>query len=448
MTTKRFPFQAWPEIQNRHQPLCLPTLFRAVYHDSHITSGNTSKDEADTIEQNYLKQFEEELTPEYIEYITHLRLEGGEEDSHIISKILSTAPADANMSSVGDTFLRGMISSWGEDFYGPRDAFGFVHELGHVVVQSYYLYSSNTLNNQSMRVHKLINSITTDDIVTVEEMGKRWDEFNRANTRLEVFSLKFRPLEEVVANYISLQFLPPDTRLVIEEQLMQKLKGENLYSAYCVFVDACNIGFENDQGRALEKVYNIWCAIYCMANLDVDESIMKTLQICKYEFTGNREELIDILEPRQYWAYIAAIGLDMLVAYNFNLAISRDFSDPKDRQLFPPQIILVGAKGHIIPIVISPFMNEKLANDLTQEIFLESVRQQLSHGCGLRCPYSPLPVKEGGWEKLRATMKTKSVHHPYYFYKGGRSEALWNLYRRLPEEQKHLFTPPACPSPT
>ena len=39
-----YPFPAWPEIDDPHQPCCLPTLMRAVYFEHHGTGGDFKAD--------------------------------------------------------------------------------------------------------------------------------------------------------------------------------------------------------------------------------------------------------------------------------------------------------------------------------------------------------------------------------------------------------------------
>jgi hypothetical protein len=451
MSAKRLPFPAWPEIQNRHHSLCLPTLFRAMYIDKHIVLGNTSEEEEEAIEKSYFAQFPDVMTPDIIEHyydLADLFPKRNEHADIMAEKLLYLSITKDGSHIAGATALQGFFAGMNGNFYGSEDAFGFAHEFAHFIPQ--WLYSGIILTSRSMRAHELINSIMMKTESQREDIPQLWAEFTLVNTRLEVLVQKFEPIEEIFANYLGLQLSPPDIRNSVEKELEQKLKERNLYDSYTAFADACEIGQANGVSEAPCKVYNVWCAIYDRTILTLQESAIKAAYISKCAFRGEEQELLNILDKSLSVMYELGIKMWEVVGGRLLLAAMRNFSHVEDRAIFPPFIFLLGVKDKIIPLFSSMFTSEKLANDISHEIFLESIRQQLRWEYGLHCPYAPINLKDDDRQAVLGTLKERGGYCPHFSNKGccGRNEALWNLYRRLPEEKQKSFSPPTCPVTT
>ena len=430
-TPTQFPFPAWPEIRDRHHPLCLPTLFRAIYVDRHIISGNTSNQEQEAIEKNYIARFTDIFAANYIEQyqsFSDIFPKRNERPDTIAEKLAYLSMTKDGDFRPGAIFLQSWIAGMSEDFYGARDEFSFAHEFVHNIAQ--WLHSGIVLTNRSMQVHQIINSLMKSEGSNTKL--QLWTEFVLANARLEALVHKFEPIEEIFANYLALEIIPVDNRGSIEKELEQKLKEKGLYDAFNAFSDACEIGKTNGFGDAPCEVYNTWCIIYDKTRFTLLESTMKAAYISKCVFRNEEGELLNVLDQTLSLTYQLGNKEWEVMKNRLLLAIVNKFSRPEDKAIFPPYILLIGMKDGIMPVFGSMFPSEQLANGIATEIFLESIRQQLHRECGLHCPYAPINLKDNSRQIGLKVMEQRGLHCPHISNGNtccGRSEALWNLYR-------------------
>ena len=89
------------------------------------------------------------------------------------------------------------------DALGPRDGFGLLHEMGHWLIGAQGICGAVLQERRADAVHTILGQLANLPEPAADPAGRLWKEFERANLRLLWSIERFRPLEEVAANYLA-----------------------------------------------------------------------------------------------------------------------------------------------------------------------------------------------------------------------------------------------------
>jgi hypothetical protein len=458
------PFPAWPEIEEPWQPLCFPTLARAIYFIDH--SPVVEIREAAALAEKYLEQHPETINSKviqqatamsnfYLQAMQQLKETGRFPKSHTLhSPTFHTTFASffdtikklgwVSGTAAVETILQSGVYGQIANFYGPQDAFAWAHEHAHHLAR--WLYSSITINDQAAVLHHALNLLITTPKVPPDDIIRFWKVFEKENNRLIYIVQRFEPIEEIFATYIGLRHSPPEVRRAVEDEIEQKLREQNLYELYKAFAEACDTCQVNTplgaaymimemKSRILKDVkLNIASVLDTMILVSksiwqsIERKIEKKGDLDQTEKDTLEEEITNHLEH-------AGIPVDIVesiaeadagIPSNLNpllAAIAHSFSRAEDLDLIPPLVLLTGlvSRSEVTPFIYPKPTNKDITLSLIEKIFLESIRQQLSQHCGLFCPFA---------------QKGKHCCN--------RRRKLRRIWYCLPDEDRAHFIPPDC----
>lgn len=444
---REHPFPAWPEIDDPHQPCCLPTLLRAVYF-SRRSCGDVI-DIANRVFE-YWKSIEHEIQEQLLAYrklhplvFWHTKAFGG-------LPLLSFGSADAlafpmklgaSVERVVEAMVQGVVYGNLDNFLGAgvgdyTEAFAYTHELSHRYAGA--SYGVEVLEELSMHAHKTLHRLATEERLSRGEIAKLWEEFWQTNDQIKSFVKKFEPIEEIFATYMGLRFLPPEVRNSVKPMIDKELQARNWYKAYEAFADSCDnerMGTPHEIALAL---LGLSCNLIESRDIDGAELLYKCVNILKFIIETDPDD-VDVavfLEqmgiPKEAVESAFEMCLDKFETAVAGLDVNtiKDMlNDGKQRVLVDayiaePHIWMFGLYSENIIVARSAARGPEPDEDtlsLTDRFFYESLRQQLNMRCGLVCP-GPESLKKGhscGWTK-----------------------SLQRVYARLPKEQRRHFTLP------
>jgi hypothetical protein len=466
------PYPAWPEIEDANTQCCLPTLLEATYL-VHRGVDVKPEDAVARIEEYLSRQ--ENVEPEIRE---HARaIVKSQQSVWRQWAEVGTVPAitfgphsifediqrklGRSAFKVIETYIQAFIYGYLDSFIDEEEAFGYAHEYAHRIAGGTF-HSGSVLYELGERAHQTLYKLYAERLCS-NEIANLWAHFWQTNEQIVHLVRRFRPIEEIFANYIGLRLSPPEVRKAVEESLEKALKEENWYTAYKAFVSLCD-----SSDRPLE-VCSYICQLFCrmLENVDIDgakllDKYLKALKIFtpyfkiilqKHEFNkfgleNISEKLARLVEqaeadipdevlesvyklleqadiPDEVLESVYKTAADMAYPNNVRQEKAIINSEEQILELLPPVVSLRGRPSLneiILFITYTDSQHEHESHDFAYaKIFFESLRQQLSMRCGIVCMHA---------------IKGKPCC--------GAKEALLSLYERLPEPDRKRFQSPNC----
>lgn len=459
-TDKELPFPAWPEITERWQPLCFPTLLRARYVHHRETAISDEQLSADATA--YLVQFEEVVDHRILGRATgqvrtalralrYLRESGRIPKSRQLAAFRRLTPTIRSLlrgrNSTRDLWnsqelaWHSLLTASSSSFHGVEELFGFAHEIGHVY--GGFAHGGRSQREQSDRVYALLDHIVSMPDPSPIDLDELWQKYDQENQLLVHLCKRIEPIEEIYANYIGLRFTPPQLRSMVEDQVLQVMSEQNLNVLHQGFTQACDgQSLISPQGAAL-ILLDMTSQMVARADLDVLEATAAVTAVFSYIWQAASVHNLNEIDHEQVDAEVfgllerARIPPDVFEAAMTETGHSMDQivaivtqgagSQPKASSYFPPMISIVGFREGIRvdsqPLI--PTSEGQNETQLKKRVVFEALRQQLSLGGGVACPLA--------WNGQPCC---------------GNSKALWNLWDRLPDAERTNRSPPLCPCVT
>jgi hypothetical protein len=430
-----YPFPAWPEIDDPHQPCCLPTLMRAVYFEHHGTGGDFKADVCRSvdywnkvIDSEIRQQIHALASAQELTFESHLGVGG------LPIPIPTDHTPNFNMKfgnsveRVVEAIVQGVIYGNLNNFVGAKqgdfsDVFAYTHELSHRFAGSFYC--GRILDELSKYAHRTLEILATEERLSAGEITKLWEEFWQTNDRIESLVQKFEPVEEIFATYMGLRFLPKVVRNEMKPKIGKELKKRNWNKAYNAFSEVCDTCQDITPHEVACFILDQVCRLIESIDIDGTDILYKFSKIVKKIDSIDESDVVARLEqagiPAEvYWSVHKAVQ-DQIesVGAMINDKISNDRKNDAKQELllktyvFSRNLWMFGrySEKHIYV---------SASNDVHDRVYYESLRQQLSKRVGLVCPGSPPDERHScGWE-----------------------EAFQLVYDRLPEEYKKYFNRP------
>jgi hypothetical protein len=269
-TAQSLPFPAWPAIEDSKQPLCLPTLMRAVYFEHR--NAKEEPEECATRAEKYLSHpeiIEREISEQIIAFeksqttyfpmlpfrLMHLH---GSANNHndYVKKLTTLSDIDIDLfRRLGDSVVRvsealmqAYIYGNLDNFYGEKEAFAAGHEFAHLCALC--LRSGVVLDELSKRTHKTLDILATKRL-SADQTAELWEIFDQTNQQIDNLVHKFEPIEEIFATYVGMRFLPTKVRNKIKVSVKQELIIRGWDKAYKAFAQLCN------KYEPFAKAYNL-----------------------------------------------------------------------------------------------------------------------------------------------------------------------------------------------
>jgi len=361
-----------------------------------------------------------------------------------------------------EIYIQAFIYGHLDSFINENEAFGYAHEYAHRCARVFH--SGSVLYELGERAHRSIDTLAATENLSHREIGLLWEEFAQTNEQIVSVAQKFRPLEEIFANYIGMRFSPSEVRNVVKSSLEKTLKEENWYTAYKAFADWCDslpipwiAAFHTFEivSRILEKInidgakfLEIWLKMMkffgpisriIARELDVNlangieklpliESLLEQTGLADrldkklerlVEQEGIPPEVFEFALDSAVKAYVGIVHPKLVRAGEALINAEEQMLD------FPPVISLRGRPSQKLVIAVPTYIDDQQEQEWHEfvcvRIFLESLRQQISKGCGLMCS-----LAERGKRCC------------------GGKEQLLRLYGRLPEADRKRFKSPNC----
>ncbi len=360
------PFPAWPEIRRREQYVCLPALSRAVYAEWH----NLEPTRAYSIEEWDKLLFTQDIGIPSLQHLkglmAYFRYHHGLVSREIFMEVLDDLGVELEEVRLLANKGTALMIENTRSRAGMKTAFAVNHEAAHHVfgLEPPPYVGACVISNAVVSLFQLIDYLVSYDLPS-REMKPFFEELHRRNRNLSFYVRFFEPIEEVCANVAALEILPPNFRDAVGPRVRALMRVRNLESLYL---------------ESIEK-YFLDATAFPEVTFAKEEPMREKILAQHFALRALREfkEKTNI-PPDISPAGVDAMRISALPGSDRLLILT-----PQGTAL---QMRITDRARPLRPPPERPNEQQRITErrNANRNLFRESLRQQIVHRIGFRCP--------------------------------------------------------------